>query len=635
MFQKLLSNLPFNPSLIGKVGFYAHRLKKETFVRRLGVVFILAAIGVQLFAMVAPAKPSLAASSNDLKYGGFSSQSQIVGYCQSNGEYQAILAHYGVSCDAIARGSVQNVGSRDYGGNIVSMGRLPYGIAGERQVSVPGVGNYYLRYLWGWDRAGTTSRYTAVVGSRADGSTFLILFDCGNLGLIGFPPSQPAPKVISCSNLFMSVPMSSKVALNTTIKVNGQASGANVPPGELVDMNYDYVTDKGQVLGTAQARGIPFSGSTATDPVQRSFTVTQPGHYFFRVFVKYDGGSKDAVASFACLKDVYVETPPPKPEKQLECTNLIPSFTNNQKIVAGTSVNVRGQASGRNLPAGELADMYYDYVDANGKVQGTAQKALGVPFKDNTAIDTTPRTFKLDKPGKYTFRLAVKYDGSTKAASGNQTGNCIKVVEVVPPCENSKHNDDTECIILNKKARNDTQGIPDANNTVAHAGDLVTYTLSAKNTSKIVTIKKFAIEESIADILEYADVVDLHGGTKDERNIVRWPGEDIKPGQTLSKEITVRIKNPIPQTPRSSSNPGSYDMTLTNVYGDTVNIKLPPGVTKTTEQVTTSLPNTGPGETLAVGVTIAVVAGYFFARSRLMVKELELVRSDYAVSGGM
>jgi hypothetical protein len=634
MFQKLLSNLPFNPSLIGKVSFYAQRLKKEAFIRRLGVVFVLAAIGVQLFAMIAPAKPSLAASANDLKYGGFGSQAQAVGYCQSNGEYQAILAHYGVSCAAIAGGSVQNIGSRDYGGSLLSMGRLPYGIANETAVSVPGVGNYYLRSLWGWDAAGTTSRYNAVVGHRADGSLFMILFDCGNLVITSIPPAQPAPKVISCSNLFMSVPMSSKVPLNTTIKVNGQASGANLPPGELVDMNYDYVTDKGQVLGTAQARGVGFSGSTATDPVQRSFTVTQAGHYFFRVFVKYDGGSKDAVASFACLKDVYVETPPPKPEKQIECTNLIPSFTNGQKVVTGTTVNVRGQASGRNLPEGELVDMYYDYVDVTNKVQGS-QKALGVPFKDNTAIDSTPRNFKLEKPGKYTFRLAVKYDGSSKSASGNQTGNCIKVIEVQPPCDQSKHNDETECIILSKKARNDTQQIPDANDTVAHAGDIVTYTLSAKNTSKNTTIKKFAIEESISDILEYADIVDLHGGVKDDRNVVRWPAEDIKAGQTISKDITIRIKNPIPQTPRSSSNPGSFDMTLTNVYGNTVNIKLPPGVTKTTEQVTTSLPNTGPGETIAIGMTVAVVAGYFFARSRLMVKELELVRSDYAVSGGM
>lgn len=633
MFQKLLSNLPFNPSLIGKVTFYTNRLRKETFVRRLGVFFIVAALGVQIFAMVAPAEPSLAASSNDIKYGGFSSQGEIVNYCQSNGEFSTILAYFGISCVALYAGTIKNVNSRDNGGQLYSMGRLAYGKDGETAVDIPGAGRYYMRPLWSWDAPGTTSNYTALTGTRSDGTQFMILLNCGNLVIIG-PPTRPAPKVISCSNLFMSVPNGSKVALNTKVKVRGQASGANLPPGELVDMNYDYVTDQGQVLATAQARGVPFSGATATDETEREFTASKPGHYFLRLFVKYEGGTKDAVPSFACLKNIYVETSPPQSQKEIECTNLIGSFTSGQKVVAGTTVNVRGQASGRNLPAGELVDMYYDYIDSSSKVVGS-QKALGVPFKDDSAVDNVPRSFKLDTPGTYKFRLAVKYDGSTKSATGNQTGNCIKEVIVEPPCEQSKNNDETECIILFKKASNITRNIPDANNTVAQPGDTVTYTLAAKNTSKDTTVKKFVVEESIADVLEYADVVDLHGGTMDDKKIVRWPALDIKAGQTIEKQFTVRVKNPLPQTPTSVSNPGSFDMTMTNVYGNTVIVKLPPSITKTTEQVSTSLPNTGPGETLAVGVGITSIVGYFFARSRLMVKELELVRSDYAVSGGL
>lgn len=637
MFQKLLSNLPFNPSLIGKVTFYTQRLRKEAFVRRLGVFFIIAAIGVQLFAMVAPAQPSLAASANDLKYGGFSSQGDIVNYCQENAEYRGILQHFGVECIDIFFGTVKNVNSRDYDGKLLSMGRLDYPIAGEQPVNIPGLGTYYMRYLWGWDAPGTTSNYQSVVGTRQDGTTFVILFDCGNLAIIGTPPPPtPAPKIISCSNLFMSVAAGSKVPINTVIKVNGQASGANLPPGELVDMNYDYVTDTGAVLGTDRASGIPFSGGTATDNDQRSFTVTKPGHFFFRVFVKYESGTKEAIPSFACLKDVYVETPPPEkpPEKELECTALIPSFNSGQVVVTGTKVTVRGQAGGKHIPAGEKVDMYYDYTDAAGKVID-ADKALGVAFSGASAIDKTPREFKLDKAGTYNFRLAVKYDNSSKSAAGNLTGNCIKKIVVQPPCEQAKTNDEVECIILNKKAKNDTQNIPDANETVAHAGDVVTYTLSAKNTSKNTTIKKFIVEENITDVLEYADVVDLHGGVKDDKNTVKWPATDVKAGQTIEKQLTVRIKNPIPNTPIASSNPGSFDMTMTNKYGTSVNIKLPPTVTKTTEQVTRSLPNTGPGETMVVGFTLTAIVGYFLARNRLMIKELELVRSDYAVSGGV
>jgi hypothetical protein len=74
---------------------------------------------------------------------------------------------------------------------------------------------------------------------------------------------------------------------------------------------------------------------------------------------------------------------------------------------------------------------------------------------------------------------------------------------------------------------------------------------------------------------------------------------------------------------------------MTNVYGKTVNIKLPGSTTKTVEVVTTSLPNTGPGETLAVAFTVTAVATYFFMRSRLMTKELEVVREEYATGGAL
>jgi hypothetical protein len=96
----------------------------------------------------------------------------------------------------------------------------------------------------------------------------------------------------------------------------------------------------------------------------------------------------------------------------------------------------------------------------------------------------------------------------------------------------------------------------------------------------------------------------------------------------------VKVKNPIPATPTSSSDPGHFDLTMTNVYGNTITIKLPGSVTKTTEVVTSTLPNTGPGTTIAIGFGITMIIGYFFARSRLMAKELAIVKAEY-VSGGV
>lgn len=634
MFRKLVSNLPFNPSLIGQVSFYAKRMHREKAIRRTGLIFIVLAMFIQIFAVISPPQQTLARVGNDIIPGGATSQGELVNHCNSNSyDFATILDYFKISCQDLSFGQVQRINSADHGGQLYSMGRAPYNKPGETPVDIPGLGRFYMRLLDGW---GNTN-YTAIVGtSSVTKKPFMILFDCGNLVIIGPPAPEEPQKVIACSDLNISVGSDKKVAIGTKIAVLGHASGENVPPGELVDMYYDYLDAKNnKLLGSQEARGIPFQDNKASDTVNRMFTVDKPGHFQFRLAVKYDGSNKDAAGNGvgSCIRDVYVETPPPKPEKVIVCSNLISSFGNGQKVVAGSNLTVRGQASGRNVPQGEPVDMYYDYIDSSGKVLGS-QKALSSKFNGSIAEDKVPRTFKIEKPGTYTFRLAVKYESGSKEAEGNQTGDCAKKVTVEPPCDKDKTGqDDTKCLIQSKKASNDTQNISNADGTTAQASDVITYTLATTNTSKNTTIKDYVIQENIIDVLQYADILNLSGGTKDKYGVVSWPAVDIKPQETVNKKITIKIKNPIPQTPVSKSDPGSYDMKLTNIYGNTVNIKLPPSIIKTTEYVTRELPNTGPGETLAAGFVLVTVVGYFFARSRLIAKEVDILRSDYAVSG--
>jgi hypothetical protein len=47
-----------------------------------------------------------------------------------------------------------------------------------------------------------------------------------------------------------------------------------------------------------------------------------------------------------------------------------------------------------------------------------------------------------------------------------------------------------------------------------------------------------------------------------------------------------------------------------------------------------TLPNTGPGTSLIGGMGITLVVGYFFARSRLLAKEVNIIRTDFAMTGG-
>lgn len=526
MFRRLLSNLPFNPSLIGQIGFYAKRLKQESAVRRMGVLFLVLSIGVQIFATAVPSQPTLARSGNDILPGGFSSQSQAVNQCKSNAyNFKKILENFGIDCLALYYGSVKTISSRDYGGQLYSMGRAPYGKPGEVTVSIPGVGNFYMRPLKSWDTGGP-SNYKAIVGNRSNGQPFMVLFNCGNVTIVGAPtpPSPPPP-------------------------------------------------------------------------------------------------------------------PPPKPTKVIQCSNLLMSLENKSEVSIGTPVSFTGQATGKNVnKATEKVKMHYKMIDKKTGKLVDSTLANGVIFKRGVATDPQPRQFKIDKEGVYIFKLKVTYskNGSTETASGSESGECVKKLTVKKdiPCKDATDGDVTVCLILNKRAQNDSQNTADADGKVAKAGNLITYVLSVKNSSSNTKVKGFSVEENITDILEYADVENLHGGIKDDQNIVQWPAKSIEPGKTIEQKLTVQIKDPIPQTPISASNPGSFDCTITNVYGETVNIKLGCSVPKTTEQIVGSLPNTGPGETIAVAFLVTSVAGYFFARSRLMARELQIVRNDYAISGG-
>lgn len=189
------------------------------------------------------------------------------------------------------------------------------------------------------------------------------------------------------------------------------------------------------------------------------------------------------------------------------------------------------------------------------------------------------------------------------------------------------------CIGVHKTGANLTQNISDANNTTAQPSDTILYTLYAQNAGK-ATVKNYVFQENISDPLDYADVVDLHGGTIDANNLITWPALDIKSGETATKKVTVRVKAIIPATPASTSNINHFDLIMTNVYGNAVNIKVPSPPIKTVETVAATLPNTGPGETMFFGAVVVMFAGYFFARARLLAKEATIAIHE-TTNGGL
>lgn len=62
MFRRIVSNLAFSPALVGQLGFYAKRLRKEEATRRLGLVFTALALIVQSLAVFSPPEAANAAT---------------------------------------------------------------------------------------------------------------------------------------------------------------------------------------------------------------------------------------------------------------------------------------------------------------------------------------------------------------------------------------------------------------------------------------------------------------------------------------------------------------------------------------------------------------------------------------------
>ena len=551
MFKKLLSNLPFNPSLITEVSFYAKRLNRESSIRRIGFVFVALTLVVQIFAVISPAEASNQCSSNDIIRCGFKSKSEAVQRCNNNTQgFRTIVEHYGINCTTLANSGVQTINSRAYNNQLYSMGRNPYQKPGEYPVNIQGAGTFYLRPLSSW---GNTS-YKMLVTKTPDGMPFMVMYDCGNIVIQnGYKPPAPKPEPPAVLKVAKVNEPTGSVKPGDTIKYtiafsNTGGTAAFFSVNDRLDPELEYVSSQynGWIF-TNNGQSLKWSNNT---PPFYTFGNTDvfgtPGFITITAKVREGTPSGKSVCNTAWLEDVDI------PTKQVRKTN---ESTVCNKII----------------------------------------------------IDCPPNTI------------------------AQPNGDC----KTPPPV---KTEDKKPILAIEKKAKNITKNIDDANGTTASAGDIIEYSLTTKNYGDGESKDTILKQEELADVLEYADLDfnSLDGAVFDQdTQTLAWNKPiSIKPDQSVTKTFRVKIKNPVPQTPTPSGNPGSFDLLLTNVYGNTIQIKLPGGVPKQTEKVITqTLPNTGPGEALIIGGILTTFVGYFFARTRLMAKELELVKQEYS-SGG-
>jgi uncharacterized repeat protein (TIGR01451 family) len=556
MFNKLLANLPFNPSLVTQISFYGKRVKQESSIRRLGFIFVALTLAVQVFAVISPAQPSLAASTNDIIYGGFNGsnpKANLLAIYDDNSDghntgFQALYQSFGISRQDIVNSQLETINSGDH--TLYSLGRTPHSALDQSYVA--GGQQYYLRPLYTW---GDDLSYQALVGTRsgvngsANDKYFAVMLDCGNI-VVKVTPQPQLTKPVKIARTDNGLP----------------AANANVTPGELIGYRVFFNNN-----GAGAADNVEL-----IDPIPAHTTYSWHG-----TGAATNGGQ----------------------------------LINNQEVWRWTSMPAQAQNW---------------YVDLN------VQVAAGTP--NGTKICNIAYLGSDENATQYSNEICNTVEATptpTPTVTTTTTPTPLKlpsfsIPSVVAPTPTTQPN-----ISRSKLASNITQGLADAQTKPAQAGDVIEYQLLTINSGS-ADAPNYQVTDQVTDIQEYADVTQISDGGILSNGVISWPVTTIKANSTLTRTFQIKVKDPIPSTPQSASDPQSFDLRMDNVYGNEVSINVQsPTIARTAEQVNTTLVNTGPGSSLIIGFVLALIVGYFLARSRLLAKEAVLVRNDYAHNGDL
>lgn len=307
MFKKIVSHLPFSPTLVGQLGFYAKRLSKEQASRRIGLVLTALALVVQSFASFAPPESANAANSTNMINGGVWSQAQMMSaYDGNHNNYKDLLNAVGITRAELLAATKNWQQPRSTDGNY-SWGMLKSFSAaqGAGTYTVPATGggtrtfHYAPHQLWG------NYKYGAYVGHSAKIGWFAIMRNCGNLITHVIPPAPKCPtgQIGTYPNCSTPPKKENPTAVCSSLKI-------------------DKNNDTYQFTGTADAQhGAKVNGyvfkvyrdgklvkTLTTSTAVASYTEKTPGKYKVELTVKTSVGDKTASA---CAKEFTI----PEPER--------------------------------------------------------------------------------------------------------------------------------------------------------------------------------------------------------------------------------------------------------------------------------------------------------------------------------
>lgn len=323
MFRKLVSNLPFSPALVGQIGFYARRLRKEEATRRIGLFMTVLALVVQSLTVFVPSTSANASNTSDLITGGANSISAVLAaYDNPSSDFKKIMDYAGVTRAEIAAMKSGTINSKEYGtgsGAWLTWGRTSRFSSAQGEVRHDVSGSIvYSKPLWRYDTTDWTiphgSQYDAFRGTSAKMGNFAIVKGCGNLVTRKIPPVPVRITVCRPGTGVISIFESEKKP--TDLPANSDACKPKVPAAACTEIaeptkidrthysfkatasadngatisSYTFVVHKNDITGEVVATKTITTGEKSAE--SGSIELKAAGKYYVVVIVKTSLGDK-------------------------------------------------------------------------------------------------------------------------------------------------------------------------------------------------------------------------------------------------------------------------------------------------------------------------------------------------------
>ena len=493
MFRKIVSNLAFSPALVGQLGFYAKRLKKEEATRRLGLVFTALALVVQSLTVFTPPESANAANGSDMIYGGVQSKKAVLAeYDKLRSDFKDIMDYNGITRAELANMREGTINSKGHGTDNdawKTWGRAKRFSPGQGEVkhSVPldtgGATTIYSRPLWLFDSTSYTiangSTYGAFVGHSAKRGMFAIMKDCGNLVTRNTPKPDVGAHFIAASCEMVRGKAVDSRDKDARIKVFLYFDG---PPGKGEKVG-PIMTDKENKFSVK----VPEKYKKSEEST-KVWGVMVPLAGWGDSTVQFD---KTATIPGGCIK----------PEPVAKCEQLI--FNR----ISRTDFSLEGKALAEN--GAKIKSYRFTVIDSGKSVVLTKDVST-------TSLKASSGRLNISEPGTYTARVTVK------TSEGDKTNeNCVASFKVNAPT--------TPAVDIDKK-------VDGVDLKAVEVNAPFTYQLTVTNTGE-VNLKNVAVTDPAPNgvTMQSASV----GNIKNNKWSYTIP--TLKMGESLTITITAKV----------------------------------------------------------------------------------------------